>query len=207
MSIHVLGEFYLESTLDILCPICEKAKLKYNTEIIQIPYFNQAMSTTLFCENCNYRYSDILILDQKKPMEHKFEINSIDDMSVRVIRSATATVELPEFGIKIEPAAASEGYVSNIEGVLVRMRDAIKTAIKFIDDNDKKDLGTDMIQKLEKLRSGNGVATIIIKDPMGNSSIISEKTKSRELAPEEIEKLETGINIIDLSKEKTKILE
>ena len=165
------------------------------------------MSTTLFCEACGYRYSDILILDQKKPMEHKFEINSIDSMNVRVIRSATATVELPEFGIKIEPAAATEGYLSNIEGVLVRMINAINTAINFIDDAQKNEQGVNLISKLEKLRKGEGKATLIIKDPMGNSSIISKKTIIRELTPEELENLETGINIIELEREKTKILD
>ncbi len=165
------------------------------------------MSTTIICKNCSYRFSDILIMDQKKPMEHKFKIRSIDDMNVRVIRSSTATVELPELGIKIEPASAAEAYISNIEGVLVRVIDAVQTALDFSNEPEKKELGKKLLEQLSDLRSGQSEASIIIKDPMGNSGIVSDRTEVRELTPEEANILETGMTIIDLNSNKTKLLD
>lgn len=131
-------------------------------------------------------------------MEYKYKITIIDDMKIRVIRSSTATIELPELGIKIEPAAASEAFVSNIEGVLVRAAHIIEQAIRFTGENKKKDRGKQILKLIEQLRNGKGSATLIIKDPMGNSAIVSNKTEKRELGPTEVKSLETGITMIDL---------
>jgi zinc finger protein len=186
--------------------MCNKSKLKYNTEVLNLPYFNEVISTTITCDSCNYKYSDILITDQKKPMEHKFKIRKVEHMTVRVIRSSTSTVEIPELGIKIEPASAADAYISNIEGVLVRIITALEQIIKFTDDPDKKQAGNDLLDKLHKLRNGNFEVTLIIKDPMGNSSIVGEEVEIRELTPDELKTLETGLTVIDLDSDDTEIL-
>jgi zinc finger protein len=187
--------------------MCNKPNLRYNTEVLNLPYFNEVISTTITCDKCSYKYSDILITDQKKPMEHKFKISKIADLTVRVIRSSTSTIELPELGIKIEPASAADAYISNIEGVLVRIISALEQIIKFTEDAAKRKSGEDILDKLQKLRNGDYEVTLIIRDPMGNSSIVSDKVEVRELAPEELEKLKTGMTIIDLDSDKAKIMD
>jgi zinc finger protein len=186
--------------------MCKESKLNYNTEVLNLPYFNEVITTTLTCDKCSYKYSDILITDQKKPMEHKFKISKVEDLTVRVIRSSTSTVEMPELGIKIEPASAADAYISNIEGVLVRIITALEQIIKFTDNPEKKQAGNDILEKMQRIRNGDYEVTLIIKDPMGNSSIVSDETEVRELTPEELKTLETGMTIIDLDSDKTKIL-
>jgi zinc finger protein len=132
-------------------------------------------------------------------MEHKLEISSVDDMNIRVIRSSTAMIELPEFEIKIEPGSASEAYISNIEGVLVRISDVIEQADRFTENNEKNLKVKELLTRIEELRKGIGRATLILSDPMGNSAIISDKTKSRELGPDEIKVLETGLTVFEVS--------
>ena len=151
------------------------------------------------CDKCNYKFSDVLITNQNEPMEHKYKITAEKDMYVRVIRSSTATIELPELGIKIEPGTVSEAFISNIEGVLVRALNIIEQANRFSKDETKTSCADDLIQRIEDLRNGKGSATIIIKDPMGNSAIISEKTEKRYLSREETESLETGMTIFEIS--------
>ena len=132
-------------------------------------------------------------------MEHKYKITSEEDMNVRVIRSSTATIELPELGIKIEPGTASEAFISNIEGILVRALKIIEQIDKSSKDESKNEYADDLVKRIENLRNGIGFATIIIKDPRGNSAIISEKTKKRNLSPEETKALETGMTIFEIS--------
>ena len=179
--------------------MCENKQLKYATEVLHLPYFDEVLSTTIICDRCNYKYSDILITNQNKPMEHKFEIDGKDDLFVRVIRSSSATIELPAWGIKIEPKSASEAFISNIEGVLVRVLDVLAQTQKFAETPAKKLRAKKIIDQIEKLRNGDGCTTIILKDPLGNSAILADKTETRELSPEELKKLETGIKIIDIS--------
>ena len=134
-------------------------------------------------------------------MEHKFCISTKSDLTVRVIRSTSATIYIPELRITIEPASASEAIISNIEGILVRVRSAVEQAGSFAEDSNKKEKAKQLLKKIDQLSSGEGSATIIIKDPMGNSGIISEKTKTRELTADEVKSLETGMTVIDLDKE------
>ena len=93
----------VETVLNVACPICDHLPFKYNTKILHIPYFEEIVLTTLLCENCGYKYSDVLITSQDKPMEHKFIISNLDDLNVRVIRSSSGLIEIPELGVKIEP--------------------------------------------------------------------------------------------------------
>jgi zinc finger protein len=191
----------VESVLDTSCPMCNRKPLRINTEIINIPYFNEVLSTTINCDKCDHKYSDTLITEQNKPMEHKLVISSVEDMKIRVIRSSSGTVELPELGIKIEPGIASEAYISNIEGVLVRVSEVLEQAHRFFGKKKNNKTAKNLLKKIRDLQNGVGRATIIIKDPMGNSAILSEKVETRELTPDEIKMLETGLTIIDATKE------
>ena len=137
-------------------------------------------------------------------MEYTFKVTSKKDLNVRVIKSSTGTIELPELGIKIEPGSFSEAFVTNIEGIFVRATEVIKQADRFSDNEAKKSIAEQLLKRIEVIRTGKGEATIIIRDPMGNSSIVSEKAIKRELATEEIKSLETGIVIFDLASEKKK---
>lgn len=167
---------------------------------MNIPYFDEVISTTITCDTCSYRFNDILITSQKKPIEYKFIISKVEDLNIRVIRSSTATIDIPELGIKIEPTTMAEAFVSNIEGVLVRVEGAIEQASRFTDDSYKKKRAKKLIQQIDQLKKGEGKATIIIKDPMGNSGILSPEAETRELEPAEIDPISTGVTFIDITK-------
>lgn len=189
----------VETVLKVPCPICNHDTMKYSTEILNLPYFDEVLNTTISCDNCDYKYNDILVTSQNQPMEHKFKITKKDDLNVRVVRSSSATVELPELGVKIEPASASEAFITNIEGVLVRVCSAIEYAKNFAEGNDEKKHAQKLLKRIKELQAGVGTVTIIIKNPMGNSGILSDKTEIRELTTEEISILETGMTIIDIT--------
>lgn len=182
--------------------MCNSSKLNYNTEVLQIPYFDEVLSTTISCDNCNYRFSDVFITKQNKPIEYKLKITAKSDLSSRVVRSSSATIEIPELGVKIEPAAASEAFVTNVEGILTRVADVVSQAKKYAEDEKTEKKAENLLEQIKALKKGMGEVTIIIKDPLGNSVIVNKKAKTRELEQEELDTLKTGMTIIDVDSNK-----
>lgn len=157
-----------------------------------IPYFGEMMETLMTCERCGFRHADVVSLGERVPMRYEFQIESEDDLSVRVVKSSTGTIKIPELGVGVEPGVASEGYVSNIEGVLLRMRGAVELAIREADAK-KRRLGGKKLRSLEELRCGKRKARLIVTDPFGLSAIIHERAKKRKLTKRESASLKAGL--------------
>ena len=124
------------------------------------------------------------------------EINK-NNLSVRVVRSQSATVSIPEAGVKVEPGPKSEGYVTNVEGILTRCEDAVKKAMNLFDNEESQVNAQKTLEHIQELKKGNGTATLIILDPFGQSNIVSEKAEILEIPEEELHKLKTGFSHID----------
>ena len=114
-----------------------------------------------------------------------------------MVRSQTATVSLPEIGIKVEPGPKSEGYVSNIEGVITRFIDATLKALKLFTDDESQKNANAVLEKLEGLLSGEDETLLLIEDPFGQSQIMDVNAKTEPLTQEELKHLRTGFVIID----------
>ena len=191
-----------EISVDFPCPGCKEASLIYRSTELEIPFFGKATQTTLICGSCGYKHNDIILSELKEPTQYSVPIESEDDMSVKVVRSASATVSVPELGLKVEPGVASEGYITNVEGVLVRFRDAVGQAIRFAvgteDEEASRIQGEEILKRIESTINGNEHVTLILNDPFGNSAILSERASKIELTEEEANELHTGYNIVDL---------
>jgi zinc finger protein len=119
----------------------------------------------------------------------------VDDSSMlntRVVRSGSGTIRLPDFGIDIEPGAAAESYISNVEGVLFRARPVIESAVHFADDERQRKKGRKILSMIDKAMKGQIPFTLIIEDPAGVSGIIPDDmrlVKYEELSTEEASQL------------------
>lgn len=176
------------------CPLC-------NQELItkwcpdNIPFFGEVMNITSQCD-CGFRYSDTLILTQREPVRYELKVRSQDDINARVIRSTSGTIRIPELGVDIEPGPASDAFVSNIEGVLDRVRDILGTIVRWNEEG-KTEKAVELLGMIEKIKAGEFEVTVIIEDPMGNSAIISDNAVSRELTKEEASCLKTGMIVFE----------
>jgi len=106
-----------------------------------------------------------------------------------VVRSSSATIQIPELGVLITPGPVAEGFISNVEGVLERVEHASRMLLR---DPEKREQAGKFLQRIKEARDGSAKFTLIIKDPLGNSGIISKderKVKRRKLTSREIEKL------------------
>ena len=113
------------------------------------------------------------------------------------MRSQSATVIIPEIGIKVEPGPKSEGYVTNIEGVLSRFEDAVKKALNLFEDDESQKNAKIALNALQELKKGNETATLIILDPFGQSNVVSENAQVLEIPEDELRDLKTGFSIIE----------
>jgi zinc finger protein len=181
------------------CPICN-AEITFDWETKDIPHFGEAMVIAGVCESCGFRLSDTILLNQGEPVRYTITIEEVEDLNARVIRSTSGTIRLPELGIDVEPGPASDAYISNVEGVLQKVKGIVAFATKSaryagVEENAVR--GECILERIERAMEGEGPLTIVLEDPLGNSAIVSEKAVSTKLTPEECEDLETGMIILD----------
>ncbi|HIP34490.1 MAG TPA: ZPR1 zinc finger domain-containing protein [Methanothermococcus okinawensis] len=185
------------------CPICGgKNTFKIFSNQLDIPYFGKVMETTMICDKCKYRKSDIIPLEVKEPKRYILRVCGEEDLNKRVVRSSTGYIKIPEWGFEVRPGPASEGYISNVEGVLNRLEDSLKMLLKWVDGEEKRK-GEEILKKIEDVKRGKENITLIIEDPLGHSAIIGDGVKEEKLSEEEIKMLSGG-NIFIMEKNKNK---
>jgi len=182
------------------CPICGgKNTLKALNYLHEIPYFGKVMESTIICEKCGYRNADVMLLEEKEPKLYTVKVEEEKDLFTRVVRSKSGTIELEEIGIKIEPGPASQGFVTNIEGVLERARETLLMAKNFKkEENEEESIKKieEILNYIEGVKEGKKPLTVRIMDPFGNSALVGEKVKSRLLTKEEVAKLSKGPYVV-----------
>ena len=181
----------------IKCPACSvEGVAKSIMREIEIPHFGKVLETTIQCPECGFKHSDIISLEQNDPAKYVIDIKK-ENLSVRIVRSQSATVSIPEIGVKVEPGPKSEGYVTNIEGMLTRFEDAVKKALNLFEDVESQKNAKNTLKNIEELKKGNGQATLIILDPFGQSNVVSDEVEISEIPEEELKELKTGFSHIE----------
>lgn len=166
--------------MDILenqkCPICLKNTMTLIESEKDIPYFGKVYLFSMDCNNpeCKYHKADIEAAEQKEPCKFTIDVNGEEDMKIRIVKSAEATVKIPRI-VTITPGPASNGYVTNIEGILNRVKVMVEKSRDDSEDEDDKQKAKAMLKKINRVIWGSESLKIIIEDPSGNSAIISDK--------------------------------
>lgn len=191
MEKEIIGKMKID------CPVCGGKNTAISiTQTHEVAYFGEVIESLVQCDKCGFRHSDVMSVEQKDPAKHSLHITK-DSLSSRVVRSQTSTVSLPEIGIKVEPGPKSEGYVSNVEGVLVRFKAATERALKMFTDPESQKNGKYVLENIQKILDGELETLLLIEDPFGQSKIMDLKAKSEPLTKEELKNLKTGFVVID----------
>ena len=168
------------------CPYCN-TEIEYLYQTENIPYFSDILIISANCPSCGFRFVDTQLLKHADPVRYELAVGTRGDLDARVVRSMTAHIEVPELGVRIDPGPACEGFVSNVEGVLDRIAQAIHAGIRDGDETEKEN-GRVLLERIERIKAGELPMTLILQDPMGNSVIVSDKAVKKpvvEDAPEE----------------------
>ncbi len=189
----------MESKVEQPCPICFSDEgLTMIAHTSEIPYFGEHTQLTILCPSCGWKHTDFIPAEGKKPGAFSLEIEGIEMLSVRIIRSSSCTIKIEELGLEVEPGGATTGYVSNIEGVLNRFQGAVEMMYRQAKtSNEKETIGKceALLEKINLVKDGNLMVEITLLDPMGHSQILHENAVSRELTERELEELEVGPSI------------
>lgn len=156
------------------CPMCRENTLTLTERETEVPYFGKLAMFSMSCSSCKFHKADVETLEPQEPCKYTFEISGEEDMNVRVIKSSQATVKIPHIST-ITPGPVSQGYISNIEGILNRVKHEIEVLRETEEDEEAKQKAKNMLKKLQKIMWGQEKQKIIIEDPSGNSAIISDR--------------------------------
>jgi zinc finger protein len=181
------------------CPCCDAEKMAQNQTEYEVEHFGSVLLSVATCQNCGYKHTDVTTLTTHEPTALTSKINSLDDLNIRVIKSGTATVSVPEFGATITPGPYSEGYISNVEGVLDKIEDALIFMLSSASGRGLRK-GERMLRKIRTARDGRPRFTFVLKDPLGNSALVSSKVgkvRKRRLTRAELRKLRFGEHALE----------
>ncbi|MBN1502059.1 ZPR1 zinc finger domain-containing protein [Candidatus Woesearchaeota archaeon] len=161
------------------CPMCHTNNLTLMEARKEIPYFGVCYIFSMDCTNCNYHMSDIEAEEEQEPAKYTFDVESETDLNVRVIKSSQAVLKIPHI-ITITPGPISQGYITNIEGIINRVKKVVE---EQRDDEDPavQKKAKNMLKKLQRVLWGREKLKIIIEDKSGNSAIISERAVKSKL--------------------------
>ncbi len=189
----VIGEMAID------CPQCgAKARVIESEE--EIPHFGKVLISAMNCTKCGYKLNDVMCVDMNKPKEYSVSIRNEKGLRVKVVKSSSATVKIPELGVTIEPGPIAQGYISNAEGVLDRVEGVVRSVINSKDagEANEKALAEKELRRVKDARNGKLPFTLKILDPFGNSALIGRGVNSRLLKEDELKKLKKNIEIISL---------
>src|SRR5438093_7147059 len=178
--------------LDAACPACGAPGLRMRSMALDIPYFGDALQTTVLCEACGFRHGDVLLTNQGPPTRHALRVASAGDLRARVVRSSSCTVRVPELGASMEPGPTSEAFISNVEGVLHRFRDILGFLERNASTKARREAARKSQRVLRRMEEGDERFTLVLEDPFGNSAILHDGAEARGLTDREVASLTTG---------------
>ena len=188
----------MESSVDQPCPLCHSEDgLTMLTLSTEIPYFGEHTQITLICDSCGWKHTDFIPSEGLKPGAWTLALDSEDNLSARVVRSSSCTIRIPDLDLEVSPGSASSGFISNVEGVIKRFEDAIGIVLKGPDGemDDVMNRANELLEKLERVKSGDSSSKIELLDPRGRSQILHENAVSRDLTEDESATLQVGYDL------------
>ena len=162
------------------CPMCMQKTLTLMEEEREVPYFGKCYLFSMTCSNCKYHKADIEAAEMHEPSKFTLDLDSEDDMKIRIVRSSQGTINLVRIA-KIEGGPDANGFITNVEGIINRIRSQIESLRDSEEDPAIKKKCKNQLKKLTKIAWGQEKAKLVIEDPTGNSAIISDKAVKSKL--------------------------
>ena len=165
------------------CPCCN-SEIEYLYKTENIPFFSDILIISAVCPACGYKFVDTQLLKHGDPARYTVSVESEQDLAIRVVRSMSASLEIPELGVRIDPGPACDGFISNVEGVLDRIGTVVEGAARNGTDDEKVSAAA-LLANIARVKAGQFPVTLILEDPSGNSGLIADKTVKEAYVPEE----------------------
>jgi len=194
----------LDEELASICPLCNKGKLRIQSMLYSVPFFNELAIFNLECPDCGFRHSDVFSAEQRKPSRFTMHVDDVSLLNVRIVRSGSCTYRFPEWGIDVEPGPTADSFITNIEGLLYRVRAVVETARNFADLESEKQRAGEILEEMKAALRGEYSFTLVMEDPAGVSGILPDDmtlVKYEELSSEEASQLKGAPFWVDTLRE------
>ncbi len=164
------------------CPVCFKKKAVFSEYEIEDPFAGPIAIFSIKCNACGFRNSDLEFLNEGTPAEYNVKIESKDDLNIRVIKSGSCEIKIPNFRISVDSTMNSEGFISNVEGVIHRFKKQIEfmKGDSDLDKAQRKKL-KNILKGIDEVLNGEKEITLKLVDETGNSAIISDKVEMKKI--------------------------
>ncbi|CAI5745962.1 unnamed protein product [Peronospora destructor] len=144
-----------------------------------IPHFKEVIIMSFNCEACGFKTNEVkaggAIPPQGERMTLKVDTSKDPNMLDRdILKSDSACVNIPE--IELEMAHGSlGGLYTTVEGLLDKIRHNIEEGNPFAvgDSDGGRSLLNAWLARLDALKAGSELFTLILEDPLSNSFIYS----------------------------------
>ena len=163
------------------CPYCKDGILIVRQMECVMPYVGRVLLVSAKCNKCGYVYKRTYPLEEKEPCRIEYLVEDEEDLKARVVKSDTARVIIPEIDARIDPGPISQFIITNVEGIISRIREALETMIRWSENDDERRRGEEILRFLNNVLCGKGKLTLIIEDPKGLSKIIPPKGRENKL--------------------------
>lgn len=155
------------------CPSCDLSGVTINLTTVEIPYFGEVILSTMLCPNCGMRSTEVYPVKEREPARYILKVRSTIDLDVRVVRSSSSRLSIPEIGLVVEPGPSLEGHITNVEGIFLRLLEVVRTMERDLgDDIERLDKARALIELLERFVTGRmeegESLTLVLEDPKGN---------------------------------------
>ncbi|MGM5488958.1 MAG: ZPR1 zinc finger domain-containing protein [Nanobdellota archaeon] len=154
-----------------VCPICQEQLFETNLYEGDIPEFGNALFYIMRCSACGYKMTDIGSFEDKQPVRYTLAVDQ--NLDIRVLKGSMGKIKVPGV-VESEGGIFSEGYMTNVEGIITRLRDILEFAKKQESSPIRRRLDN-RIHHLNQVLKGKGTLDLVIEDYTGNSAIISKK--------------------------------
>jgi zinc finger protein len=186
------------------CPVCRTGNLVVRSMLYSVPFFNELAMFIVHCPECGFSHNDVFSAEQRKPSRFTLYVDDVSLLNVRVVRSGSCTYRFPEWGIDVEPGPAADAFISNVEGLLFRVRSVVETAGGFAELEEERMRASEILEEMDAALRGEFSFTLVMEDPAGVSGILPDDmtiVRYEELTPEEASKLKGAPLWIDTLRE------
>lgn len=188
-----------ETSVEAPCPVCGRSPLALRSLDLDLPYFGEALQTTLVCTACGYHHGDLLLARHRDPVRATLRVVRPEHLSARVARSSSGTVRIPEIGAAMEPGPRAEAFISNVEGVVRKFLEVVRGQEAMADADEERIRIASIRDRIELMAEGGEPFTFILEDPTGNSDILHEDVVRKALSAKEASRLKSSEAVLDLA--------
>nr|MDO8116171.1 ZPR1 zinc finger domain-containing protein [Candidatus Sigynarchaeota archaeon] len=171
-------ELYLDET----CPACNSKELWIRTTTYKEPKSgDELLLMGIVCKKCGYKKSDVMPLLPSVHASGKRHILTIEepvDLESKLFRSPTATIEIPELEISLEPGTNADFFLTNVERILLKFKEICEYMRKDLEDEGRKVILNNKISQIDRLMKVMEKFTLILEDPEKFSYITPAREKT-----------------------------